>query len=145
MQLWEVIHVPHMKPLMSTSQHCTLCDSIMSHATLSIYYHASMSTLHNSIILRARRCDTTEIQNVIQPYMFSPPVIVVGPNSKRRVSIQPWTQDSALATTFIPISVYHYLELRNAITIYWECNVLPNTPCIDHRCTYPLLQSNEHK
>ena len=49
-QLWEIIHVPCMRSSISRTQCCTLCYSIMSHATLILYYHAPMLTLHNSII-----------------------------------------------------------------------------------------------
>ena len=52
-QLWEIVRVPHMKSSISTLQCCTLCYSIMSHATLILYYHTSMLTLHTSLISHA--------------------------------------------------------------------------------------------
>ena len=50
MQLWEIIYVPCMKSSISTSQCCNLCYSIMSHAALILLHHASIWTMHNSII-----------------------------------------------------------------------------------------------
>ena len=41
---------PMYKIINSTLQCCTLCHSITSHTTLILCYHASMSTLQNSII-----------------------------------------------------------------------------------------------
>jgi hypothetical protein len=41
--------VDHTIPL----KRCTLCYSILSHATPILEYHASMSTLQNSVISRA--------------------------------------------------------------------------------------------
>ena len=52
-QLWEIIHVPCMKSSISRLQCCTLYYSIMPHATLILYYHASMLAIWNSIISHA--------------------------------------------------------------------------------------------
>ena len=43
----------------------TLCYTIMSHATLVLFYHVSMLTLHNSLISRAlwlHKHDITEFR-----------------------------------------------------------------------------------
>ena len=48
-QLWEIIHIPCMKSSISTLQCCTSCYSIMSYATLILYYYASMLTLQNFV------------------------------------------------------------------------------------------------
>ena len=49
-RLWKSILVPCMKSTMSTLQCRFLCYSIMSHARLFLYYHASMSTPRNSVV-----------------------------------------------------------------------------------------------
>jgi hypothetical protein len=62
-----LICVPCMKSRISISQCCTLCYSIMSHATSIFYYHASMLTQNNlcntvwtlvaaNMILRSLEC-----------------------------------------------------------------------------------------
>jgi hypothetical protein len=48
-QLWEIIHVPCTKSSISTLQCCTLCYSILSHATLILCYYASILSQQNSV------------------------------------------------------------------------------------------------
>ena len=51
--LREIKRISWTKPSIPTWQYYTLCNSILSHATLILYYHASMLTLQNSVISRA--------------------------------------------------------------------------------------------